>query len=91
MSYEAAVSSHYQHGDLTDAIRKSLTRLGKTVDSVTIEDLAPVDEFHIGGRPATERFLGQLDFSSSDHVLDVVCGLGGGARFVATKSQNDVP
>ena len=58
MSHEAAVSSHYPHGDLTEAIRTSLTKLGKTVDNVTIEDLAPVDDFHIGGRLAgAARFV----------------------------------
>lgn len=90
MSNEKAVSEHYLHGDLLEAIQAAITRLGKTVDSVTIEDLAPVDEFHIGGRLATEKFLDQLNFSAHDHVLDVGCGLGGASRFVASKYNNHV-
>lgn len=90
MSNEKAVSEHYLHGDLLEAIQTAITRLGKTVDSVTIEDLAPVDEFHIGGRLATEKFLDQLNFSGHDHVLDVGCGLGGASRFVASKYNNHV-
>jgi ubiquinone/menaquinone biosynthesis C-methylase UbiE len=79
------VSKHYAHGDLTEAIRSGLTLQGKSTDTVTIDDLAPVDEFHIGGRRASEDFLDQLAFSSQTKVLDVGCGLGGPARFVANR------
>jgi ubiquinone/menaquinone biosynthesis C-methylase UbiE len=90
MQYDNAVSEHYTHGDLTNAIQSSLDKLGKTVDSVTIEDLGPVDEFHIGGRIATDNLLSQLDFSEKSHVLDVGCGLGGASRFIANKHKNRV-
>jgi len=90
MSIDNAVSKHYLHGDLLKAIQTAITKLGKTVDSVTIEDLAPVDEFHIGGRLATQHFLDQLNFSERDHILDVGCGLGGASRFVANKYKNYV-
>jgi len=90
MSNDKAVSGHYTHGDLLTTIQAAIAKLGKTVDSVTIEDLAPVDEFHIGGRQATEHFLSQLNFSEQDHILDVGCGLGGASRFVANKYNNQV-
>jgi ubiquinone/menaquinone biosynthesis C-methylase UbiE len=90
MPMDNDIADHYAHGSLLEAIQDAITQLGKTIDSVTIEDLAPVDEFHIGGRQATERFLAQLDFSEPGHVLDVGCGLGGAARFVADKSNNQV-
>jgi ubiquinone/menaquinone biosynthesis C-methylase UbiE len=79
------VSKHYAHGDLTEAVRSGLTLQGKSTDTVTIDDLAPVDEFHIGGRRASEDFLDQLAFSAQTKVLDVGCGLGGAARFVASR------
>jgi SAM-dependent methyltransferase len=90
MSIDKAVSESYLHGALLKAIQYAITKLGKTVDSVTIEDLAPVDEFHIGGRLATESFLDQLDFSEQGHVLDVGCGLGGASRFVANKYKSHI-
>ncbi len=90
MPNDKAVSEHYLHGNLLNAIQASLAKLGKTIDNVTIEDLAPVDEFHIGGRLATENFLGQLNLSQKDHILDVGCGLGGAARYVANKYNNRV-
>ena len=90
MTSDKAVSEHYLHGDLLKAIQAALPRLGKTIDNITIEDLAPVDEFHIGGRQATENFLGQLSFSEQDHLLDVGCGLGGASRYIAKKYNNRV-
>lgn len=77
------VSTHYTHGGLVDAIAAGVEKLGKTPATVTLEDLAPVDEFHVGGRVATEAFLDQLGISATDHVLDVGCGLGGASRFAA--------
>jgi SAM-dependent methyltransferase len=84
------VSKHYAHGDLTEAIRSGLTSQGKSTDTVTIDDLAPVDEFHIGGRRASEDFLDQLGFDAQTNVLDVGCGLGGPARFVANRYGSQV-
>ncbi len=79
------ISHHYTHGSLVAAIRSGIGSLGKTINSITVDDLAPIDEFHIGGRQATEDFLGQLDLSPEQHVLDVGCGLGGAARFTASR------
>ena len=85
MPAQTDVSRHYTHGSLTDAIRDGLASLGKAPGTVTVDDLAPVDEFHIGGRKASEDFLDQLGFRADKHVLDVGCGLGGAARFVASR------
>ena len=90
MSNDKSIADVYKHGNLLNAIQDSLFQLGKTIDNITIEDLAPVDEFHIGGRQATEHFIAQLDFSKQDHILDVSCGLGGAACFVADTYNNQV-
>ena len=90
MSYDKTVSAVYTHGELLKSIEDSFVKLGKTVKSITIEDLSPVDEFHIGGRVATDNLLEQLNFSEDDHILDVGCGIGGAARFVANKYNNQV-
>lgn len=79
-----AVADHYKHGQLLDAILAGVRDIGKTPETVTVDDLAPVDEFHIGGRQATEDFIGQLGISPDDHVLDVGCGIAGTSRFVAS-------
>ena len=90
MSYESSVTKTYKHGSLLDAIEASFSKLGKTAETITIEDLAPVDEFHIGGRIATDNLLDQLDFSEQDHILDVGCGIGGASRLIATRFNNRV-
>jgi len=90
MSYDKSVSDVYVHGGLLNAIEAALPSLGKTTENVTIEDLAPVDEFHIGGRLATDNLINQLNFSEQGHVLDVGCGLGGAARYVATNYKSRV-
>ena len=79
----ANVADHYANSGLVAAIRDGLTRLGKTESTVTAEDLAPVDEFHIGGRASTSDLARQLGLTAEDHVLDVGCGLGGAARQIA--------
>jgi ubiquinone/menaquinone biosynthesis C-methylase UbiE len=89
MTMNAAVASpvaeHYARGNLLAAIRDGLSRLGKTETNVTAEDLAPVDEFHIGGRASTEDVARQLTLTASDRVLDIGCGLGGPARQIAAR------
>ena len=80
-----SVARHYTHGQLLDRILAGIEAIGKTPETVTVDDLAPVDEFHIGGRQASEEFIGQLDLSADTHALDVGCGLGGTSRFVASR------
>ena len=57
MPVQADVSKHYTHGGLVEAIRAGIVSLGKAIDTVTVDDLAPVDEFHIGGRRASAEFI----------------------------------
>ncbi|MBT7951061.1 MAG: methyltransferase domain-containing protein, partial [Gammaproteobacteria bacterium] len=85
MTNQDEISAHYQHGELLNAILSGIEQLGKSQANVTIEDLAIVDEFHIGGRKASEDFFNQLDITPDQHFLDVGCGLGGVSRFVAQK------
>jgi ubiquinone/menaquinone biosynthesis C-methylase UbiE len=90
MPVQADVARHYAQGGLIEAIRSGIASLGKAPDTVNVDDLSPVDEFHIGGRRASEEFLGQLGLSARMHVLDVGCGLGGAARFVANRYGSQV-
>jgi ubiquinone/menaquinone biosynthesis C-methylase UbiE len=82
--------THYEQGRILDRIKEGLRVLGKAQTMVTAEDLSPVDEFHIGGRQATGEFLDQLRLGANDHVLDIGCGIGGAARFAASRYGSTV-
>lgn len=82
MTTEEIVEQHYGRGRLRDAIRTGIAALG-TTDRITTDDLAAVDQFHIGGRAATDHLLAQVSLDPSMHVLDVGSGIGGPARHIA--------
>ncbi len=79
------VAAHYTHGGLLAAIEAGIAALGRAPEEMSVDDLGPVDEFHIGGRQASEDLLSQLALTDRHDVLDIGCGLGGGARFVASR------
>lgn len=83
MNTDKLVSRHYSNESLEKTILDALTAAGKDLKNLSHADLAPVDEFHIGGRQATIDFAGQLDLHPGMHLLDVGCGLGGASRYFA--------
>jgi SAM-dependent methyltransferase len=81
---EASVAQHYGVADLTDRILKAIAATGIDADRITPEALAPVDEFHIGGRLATIHAVTKMGLKAQDRVLDVGCGIGGATRYLAS-------
>ena len=79
-----AVSEYYNRPDLLARIEKAIGEAGKSPDTVTLEDLAPHDELHIGGRPASAALLPDLHLNDTMKALDVGCGTGGVARYAAS-------
>jgi MPBQ/MSBQ methyltransferase len=77
------VEHHYTRPDLGAAILAALQGMGKDIDHLTPDDLAPADEFHGGQRPATIRLAELVGLTGSERVLDVGSGLGGPSRFLA--------
>jgi cyclopropane fatty-acyl-phospholipid synthase-like methyltransferase len=49
--------------------------------------LAPVDHFHARGFPATVELADQLPIKVGQHIVDIGCGLGGPARYMAKRFQ----
>lgn len=81
----SGVEAHYAHQDLELTILTALGEAGIDLDRLKAEDLAPIDEFHIGGRRATLEFARQLGLNETMRVLDVGCGLGGPSRCLAAE------
>src|SRR5262245_33017847 len=80
-----AVADHYKKRALGDAILAALKATGKDIERLTPDDLAPVDEFHSGGRNATVRLAQLAQVNGSERVLDVGCGIGGPSRYLASR------
>lgn len=80
---EEQVARHYTHGALGAAIDSGLQVLGRRADDLSDADLAGMDEFHMGGREATDALAQQLDLKPATSLLDIGCGIGGAARFFA--------
>jgi SAM-dependent methyltransferase len=81
---EGAVARHYDAADLKDRILKAMAAAGIDTGRVAPEQLAPIDEFHIGGRAATIHAVARMDLKADQHVLDVGCGIGGATRYLAS-------
>jgi len=80
---EERIASHDSGSSLLESIQAGIKTVGKTIDDVTVNDFAFLDELHTGGLQVVEQLVAQLGLSPDDRVLDIGCGLGGAARFVA--------
>jgi len=74
------IHGYYSPRDLYGRIIEGLHTLGKDLSRVTLDDLQPVDEFHIRGDTATKELIRLAAFTPDMHVLDVGCGIGGSTR-----------
>ena len=87
MSSEAKVAGHYTRGGLEETILQAVGRMGLDPDRLNAVDLAPADEFHVGGLDATRELAAQMELSPGLRILDVGSGIGGPARFFAAEHQ----
>jgi SAM-dependent methyltransferase len=79
------IDAHYGSTDLSARILERLRDAGKDLLRVTRDDLAPFDEFHTGGRPATRALAVMAALPPGSSVIDVGCGVGGPARTLAAE------
>ena len=85
MTQATSIAEHWGGRDVFAVIVSGLERSSKSLDSLTAEDLAPVDHFHARGFPATVELGDRLPARAGDHLLDIGCGLGGPARYFAQR------
>jgi len=82
---DEAVRNHYGISGILDSILKGLESSGKNLQSLVPNDLAPIDEFHTRGKESTIEIANLAQLQSHHDVLDVGCGLGGSARYIANE------
>lgn len=76
-------TEHYSDLGLLGRVEQGLQRAGLDSGRATWEDFASIDQFHVLGLISTEEMAAALNCSSESSVLDVGCGLGGPARYLA--------
>lgn len=77
------VRAHYNPAGLTGRIQAALTALAPGDQPLTITQLAPLDQFHTRGMQATVELAAAAVIKQDTRVLDLGCGIGGPARYIA--------
>ena len=77
------IREHYGAIGFTDRIKAALTTITPEDQVVTVAQLAPLDQFHTRGILATAELAGAARLDVSTRVLDLGCGIGGPARYLA--------
>ena len=83
--HTGALAAHYHRDGLYESILDALRDDGKDLAGLCIDDLQMVDEVHTRGRETSVEVAGLTPIGESDRVLDVGCGLGGPARYLASR------
>jgi ubiquinone/menaquinone biosynthesis C-methylase UbiE len=81
--YARSVNAHYAPSDLGARILDGLRAAGIDPDHLRAADLAPVDQFHTGGKATTRQLASLAEISAAERVLDIGGGIGGPARLLA--------
>jgi len=85
VSTNRAIENYWSRQGLEQAILDALAAAGKNLAALTVDDLAPADQFHGGGKAATARLARLAGLEPGMRVLDVGGGLGGPARTLAVE------
>lgn len=80
-----AISDHWGHGDVFARIVDAMKAAGIDPENLTVEQLAPVDHFHARGFPATIELADALPIEAGQRLVDIGCGIGGPARYLAQR------
>ena len=85
MSHTESVAAHWARDDVYALVVTALEKSGKSLDALTVDDLAPVDHFHARGFPASVDLGDAMPIRPGDRILDIGCGIGGPARYFALR------
>lgn len=66
-------------------IMAAMVTAGIDPSTVSMDQLAPVDHLNACGFPATKDLADTLPITAGDRILDIGCGIGGPARYLARR------
>lgn len=90
MSVHDRVNDHYATDDVYAAVLDALETAGIDPAEATVDDLAPIDQYHSGGLAGTVHLAGRLGIDGTTRVFDAGCGAGGPARWMAARRGCEV-
>jgi ubiquinone/menaquinone biosynthesis C-methylase UbiE len=85
LTNKSEVEKHYASEGITARVLAALRNVMGPDVPITPDTLAPIDHFHGKGVIATEELISLLQPKAGDHLLDIGCGIGGPARWIAAK------
>jgi len=82
--FTAEVREHWTRTGTLERINAVLSELGHDPENLTPDILAAVDHLHSGGLKTTRDQAQRLSLSAESRVLDIGCGTGDPARYLAS-------
>ncbi|MBE0505855.1 MAG: methyltransferase domain-containing protein [Marinospirillum sp.] len=84
-SYNQQLSQRYADEHLATRLREALLAEGLNPDQLTLDDIAAIDQLHVGGRRSSRQLADLAEFLPGQQVLDLGCGTGGSSRLLVAE------
>ena len=79
------IADHWGTGDVFGRVTEAMKAASISLESATVEQMAPVDHLHARGFAATIELADVLPIREGQHIVDIGSGIGGPARYLAKR------
>ena len=83
MSDREAIRRHYATDGIVPRLLAKLRETQGQGVAITVDTLAPLDHYHRGGLASTRHLAEMMEPRPTEQLLDLGCGIGGPARWMA--------